>query len=131
MKRKDKREMIKLCGDGKKKFICPSLSKATRLYCSKSTTSLESYFPLFSVKRKEGMILPPEQMMLNYLLVLELQSVTYNISQNTMTIEKGKENLLHRVKANRKKRDTNMALTVDHQKEISSAGDTLDWLPYD
>ena len=41
MKRKDKREMIKLCGDGKKKFICPSLSKATRLYCSKSITSLE------------------------------------------------------------------------------------------
>lgn len=77
------------------------------------------------------MILPPEQMMLNYLLVLELQLVTYNISQNTMTIEKGKENLLHRVKANRKKSDTNMALTVDHQKEISSAGDTLDWLPYD
>ena len=76
------------------------------------------------------MILPPEQMMLNYLLVLEFQSVTYNIPQNTMTIEKGKENLLHRVKANRKKRDTNMALTVDHQKEISSAGDTLDWLPY-
>ena len=49
------------------------------------------------------MILPPEQMMLNYFLVLEFQSVTYNISQNTMTIEKGKENLLHRVKANRKK----------------------------
>ena len=49
------------------------------------------------------MILPPEQMMLNYLLVLEFQSVTYNISQNTMTIEKLKENLLDRVKANRKK----------------------------